>query len=258
MEPLIKKYNVKPTAINIEVIKAYRNLQSEYDKHKALEAQSQQTRMVSNIMADPEAFVARAEKEHAPKWIEKYRQTYPAKSELMTDAAIVEECRQIAINEVKGQISIYQVKLKEESNSRRDELMRSLSASDKPFASEIGRILKNLPDVQVVDKNFTFHDIVRWARGDEKNMKRLIQEAEERGRKQAMSGEIIGEKFVAKTPATSRPKTQASKPAASQLTDYEKKRAREMFSSGYDTDEGCYEAYIDVVKKRSKKQEEVK
>ena len=136
--------------------------------------------------------------------------------------------------------------------------MRSLSASDKPFASEIGRILKNLPDVQVVDKNFTFHDIVRWARGDEKNMKRLIQEAEERGRKQAMSGEIIGEKFVAKTPATSRPKTQASKPAASQLTDYEKKRAREMFSSGYDTDEGCYEAYIDVVKKRSKKQEEVK
>lgn len=245
---ILKKYKDDP----IELAKAYRNLQSTYDKQKVSETHNQQARMVSDIMADPNAFVAKAERENAPKWVEEYRKTYPAKSEMMTDAVIIEECRQVALNQVKGQISEYQIKLKSESNERRQELIKSIPEADRPFATEIGKVLAKLPDVQVIDKGFNFEDLVRWARGSDGSIKKLIKDAEERGYKMAQEGKILGEKFIAKTPSSLKPKAKENVSHGGQLSSFEQRRAREMFSSAYDNDEERYEAYIDVYKSRKK------
>ena len=245
---IAEKYKNDP----IELAKAYKNMQSAFDKQKAADTQSHQARMVSDIMADSSAFVAKAEKEHAPKWIESYRKSFPAKSEAMTDEMVLEECRQVALNSVRGQVQEYQIKLKSEASTRREDLLKTLKDSERPFAQEIGQVLKNLPDVQVVDKGFNFPDLVRWARGSEKNMQRLIKEAEERGFKRAQAAEIVGEKYVAKTPSSSKPKPKENKSAGESMSNFEKQRAREMFASAYDNDEDRYAAYVDVVKNRKK------
>ena len=248
-DAIAKKYDNDP----IKIAKAYKNMQSAFDKQKAQETQSQQARMVSNIMADPQAFVAKAEKENAPKWIEEYRKQFPAKSELMTDAAILEDCRQVALGRVQSQIGEYQVRLKKESDSKRESLLKNLRSEDRPYATEISRVLKDLPDVQVVDKNFNFQDITRWARGSDASIARLVKEAEERGFKKAQSGEILGEKFVAKsTTASAKPKPKENRPAGETLSAYEKKQAIERFSSIPGTDEDRYQAYIDVFKGNKK------
>lgn len=245
---ILKKYKDDP----IELAKAYRSLQSTYDKQKLSDIQSQQARMVNEIIIDPRAFVAKAELENSSKWIEEYRKTYPAKSELMTDAAIVEECRQIALNQVNGQISEYQVRLKSDANTRRQELIKSIPESDRSFSTEIGQVLAKFPDSQIVSQDFAFKDLVRWARGSETSIKKLVKEAEERGYKMAQEGKILGEKFIAKTPSITKPKPRDGTSSVVQLSEYEKRQAREKFSSAYDNDEDRYTAYIDVYKRRKK------
>lgn len=248
-ESIAKKYDNDP----IKIAKAYKNIQSTFDKQKSNEAQSNQAKLAAQIMAQgAEEFVARAEKANSVQWIETYKKTYPAKAEIMTDAAILEECRQYAVGQTKQKMSEYQQALAGDANAKRDEFIKGLSAEDRIYAGDISRTLKNLPDVQIIDKSFNIEDVSRWARGDKKSIDKIKKESYDRGFKAAKSGEIVGE-IITKAPGGSKPKPKENRPAEEQLSTYERRMANEQYAS-IPTEEDRYAAYLDV--KRSRKTKE--
>lgn len=248
-EAIAKKYDNDP----IKIAKAYKNIQSTFDKQKAAETSSQQARLAQQIMAQgAEQFVAKAEKDNAPKWIAEYKKVYPAESASLSDDVILERCRQSAVGKVKDQMGVYQETLKKDSSSKRDQLVKGLPAEDRQYVGEISRILKDLPDIQVIDQNFNFKDVVRWARGDDKSIAKIKKESYDQGFKAAKSGEIVGE-IIAKPQGTPRPKVKENRPAEEQLSSWEQKQANQQYASIADEQER-YAAYLEV--KRSRKPKE--
>ena len=179
-----------------------------------------------------------------PDYIEKFRQKFPAKSESMSDEAIVEEV-------VERELLIYVDKagqkereIKETASSKRNELIASIAEADRRFIPDLKALLLETDDAAVITNGDTLIQDALWlVKG--KSYDADIKAAEERALKRLKeSPEIIGTKGGS-----------GSKPSGSKstgLTEAQKNRAVEMYGSD-NPDDKCYEMFKDSYKDELKK-----
>ena len=244
-DEIIKQYKNDPA----EMAKAMRNKDREYHKLRAeAEKASKKAEPVFKRMSEDQfREFARKKVAEMPEYVEKYRQKFPARSESMSDEAIVEEVveRELMIyNEKAGQ---KEAEIKATASKRRDEFIASIPEADRRFIPEIKAVLLEMSDIDVIRDGFDIKDAMYWAKG--KAYDADIKAAEERALKRFKENpEIIGTKGG----GSSKPQTSGK---STGLNDNQKNIAKSMFGADYDDDK-CFEmfkeTYQDELKKNPK------
>lgn len=240
-EEIIKQYKNDPA----EMARAMRNKDREYQKLRAeAEKAAKKPEPPFRRMTDDQ-FRDFAKKKVAemPDYVGKYREKFPAKSENMSDEAIVEEI-------VERELMIYgekatqkEVEIKDTAAKKRNDLIAGLPEADRRFIPEIKALLAETDDVSVIAEGFDIQDALYWAKG--KAYDADIKAAEDRAIKRMKeSPEIIG------TKGGGGSKPQGAK--TSGLTESQKSRAIEMFGTD-SSDEKCFEMFKDAYKEELKK-----
>lgn len=243
LRAISKKYNDDP----VKLAKAYREVQSGYDKLK-VQASSNVNPAVQAIVANPRSYVIGEVKKNAPKLIEEFRSQNPARSRDMDDEQVTEEIVERGTYAIRNQIRDYEIQLKKDAANKREEFVRSVPEADRRYLPEIKPILEQLPDYQVIGKDFRFEDLVSWAKG--KSVDRLVKEAEERVHKQyeAKDRKIVGE--ISKTPQTTKVKQAVETSKGTGMSKWAKDQALQMFASSSMSDDEKFDAYLDLNKKK--------
>lgn len=227
-----------------EMARALRQMQSQYDKMK--NEAGKEEKDPYQISANPQLEVFEYVRTNATDIVEKYRQSYPARTRDMEDDAILEEVADKLLTGYKGWNDQRVKVLQTDASKRREELLSSLNERDRRFLPDIKAVIDKTSDKVIVSKGFNLDDIVRWAKGAEYD--RAIKEAEERGARQ----EREKAKILGVVPSSRTETTSTAKSGGVRLSEYEKKLAREMFSTTTFSDEEKYEAYAEVAKKKKK------
>ncbi len=245
LRAISKKYGDDP----VKIAKAYREVQSAYDKQK-VQASSNVNPAVAAIAANPRSYVTGEVKKNSQKLIEEFRNENPARSRDMDDEQIEEMVIERGTMAIKEQIRGYEIQLKKEAINKRDEFIKSIPEADRRYTSDIKNILEQLPDYQVVGPTFRFEDLVTYARG--KDVDKLIKEAEERVHKQyaVKDRKIVGE--IAKTPQTTKVKQTPEQSKSNGMSKWDKDQALQMYASANMTDEEKFDAYLDLKKSTNK------
>jgi hypothetical protein len=240
-EEIIKQYKNDPS----EMARAMRNKDREYSKLRSeAEKAAKKTEPVFQRMSEDQ-FREFAKKQLAdkPDYIEKYRAKYPAKSESMSDEAIIEEISDreyLIYNEKAAQ---KEGEIKDTARARREELIASIPEADRKFIPEIKAILLEANDAAVIREGFDIKDALYWAKG--KSYDADIKAAEERALKRFKeSPEIVGTKGS----GSSKPQSSGSVG----LNDNQRLIATDMFGADYD-DAKCYEMFKETYKDELKK-----
>lgn len=252
---ILRKYADDPTTFPYKLAKAYRNQQQEHTKARQHQQEANANAFAQQIIADPKGFVNRAIEKHKSQLIADFRRDNPETSVLLSDGAIVETLRNQGMANLQVEIQKYNANLSTNASKKRDNLMSTLRKEDAPFTSEIRGMLYKLPDQQVADPTFNFKDLVRWAKGDDIVINKMIKEAEDRGYKKAKAEttNILGSQATRGASVIKPIKKSSSQSASSNLSSFQKTRAIEMFGSAYQSDDECYSAYEEVVLKRKPK-----
>ena len=228
-----------------EMARALRQMQSQYDKIKNEAGKTEDDQF--KISSNPRIEVFEYVRQNQSDIVEKYRQNYPAKTRDMEDDAILEEVADKLLTGYEkfnqGQIK----KLNDVATKRRDELLSSLEERDRRFLPDVKAVLDKTNDRVLVSKNFSLNDIVWWAKGQQYDKE--IKAAEERGAK----NEREKAKILGVVPSSRTESTAPAVKGGTRLSEYEKRLAREMFSTTTFTDEEKYEAYAEVTKKSKRK-----
>lgn len=234
----------------VKIAKAYREMQSAYDKQKVT-ASSNVNPAVAQIAANPRSYAVGEVKKNSEKLIAEFREQNPARSRDMDDEQITEEIVDRFTFAVKDQIRGYEIKLKQEASSRREQYYTGMEEKDRRFLPEIKEALDKFPDWQVVGPEFRFQDMIAWAKG--RSVDRLVKEAEDRIHKQYESKDrkIVGE--ISKAPQTTKVKQAVEQSKAAGLSKWQKDQALQMFASAPMDDEDKYAAYIEITQKNKKK-----
>lgn len=245
LRAISKKYNDDP----VKLAKAYREVQSAYDKQK-VQASSNVNPAVAAIAANPRSYVIGEVKKNAEKLVAEFREQNPARSRDMDDEQVTEEIVERGTFAIKDQIRGYEIKLKQEASNKREEFIKSIPEADRRYLPEIKPVLEQLPDYQIISKTFRFEDLVSWAKG--KSVDRLVKEAEDRVHKQYASKDtkIVGE--ISKSPQTTKVKQSAEASKSTGMSSWQKDQAKQMFSSSGMSDEEMYDAYLEVTKPKKK------
>lgn len=243
LKAITAKYGNDP----VKLAKAYREVQSGYDKLK-VQASSNINPAVAQIATNPRSYVMGEVKKNAPKLIEEFRAQNPARSRDMDDEQVTEEIVERGTFAIKNQIKDYEIQLKKEAFNKRDEFIKGVSDKDRRFLPKIKEVLEMLPDYQVIGKDFKFEDLVDWARG--KSVDALIKEAEDRVHKQYESKDrkIVGE--ISKPSQTTKVKQSQEQSKGAGMSKWQKDQALQMFSSSPMSDDEKFEAYLDLNKKK--------
>ena len=240
-EEILKQYKNDPA----EMAKAMRNKDREYQKLRGqIEKETAKKEPVFKRMTEDQfRDFARKKVAEMPDYIEKYRQKFPARSESMSDEAVIEEVveRELIIyNEKAGQ---KEQGIKESASTKRNELIASIPEGDRRFIPEIKALLFETPDETVVTEGFNIQDALYWAKG--KAYDADMKAAEERAMKRLRENpEIIG----VKGGGSGKPSSQRSVG----LSKAQKDRAVEMFGADYEADR-CYDMFKDAYKDELKK-----
>lgn len=246
LRAISKKYGDDP----VKIAKAYREVQSAYDKQK-VQASSNVNPAVAAIAANPRSYVTGEVKKNSEKLIKEFRSQNPARSRDMDDEQVEEEIIERGTMAIKDQIRGYEIQLKKDATNKREEFIKSIPEADRRYTSEIKSILEQLPDYQVVGPTFRFNDLLTYARG--KDVDRLIKEAEERIHKQyaVKDNKIVGN--IARTPQTTKVKQTPEQSKSSGMSKWDKDQALQMFASAPMSDEEKFEAYLELNQSKSKK-----
>ncbi len=231
----------------VKIAKAYREVQSAYDKQKVT-ASSNVNPAVAAIAANPRSYVIGELKKNAEKLIAEFREQNPARSRDMDDEQVTEEIVERGTFAIKDQIRGYEIQLKKEASNKREEFIKGIPEADRRYLPEIKPVLEQLPDYQVISNTFRFEDLVSWAKG--KSVDRLVKEAEERVHKQyeAKDRKIVGE--ISKSPQTTKVKQTPEQSKSTGMSKWQKDQALQMFASSSMSDDEKFEAYLDVTKKK--------
>lgn len=238
---IVKQYKNDPA----EMARAMRNKDREYQKLRteAEKATAKKEPPFRRMTDDQFRDFARKKVGEMPDYVEKYRTKFPAKSENMSDEAIVEEIVERELMIYGDKATQKEVEIKEGAAKKRNDLIAGLSEADRRFIPEIKALLAETDDSSVIADGFDIQDALYWAKG--KAYDADIKAAEERAMKRLKeSPEIIG------TKGGGGSKPQGSKTTG--LTDSQKQRAVEMFGSDSD-DEKCYDMFKDAYKEELKK-----
>lgn len=245
-EEIIKQYKNDPS----EMARAMRNKDREYHKlrSEAEKAAKKPEKVFERMTDDQFRHWAKNQplkegEETRQKMVDSYRAKFPARSESMTDEAIVEEI-------VERELMIYNEKatqkekdIKDVASKRRDELISSIPEADRRFIPEIKAILLETPDSAIIRDGFDIKDAMYWAKG--KAYDADIKAAEERAFKR------YNEKpEIAGTKGGGSLKPSVTKTMS--LDSDQKKIANSMFGSDH-TEEDCYKMFQDMYKNELKK-----
>jgi hypothetical protein len=243
---ILKQYKNDPA----EMARAMRNKDREYHKLKAdQEKAAAKKEPLFRRMSD-EQFIgwAKAEVAKKPEFVEKFREKFPARSESMSDEAIIEEI-------VDRELTVYHEKATEKENEiksaaskRRDDLVVAIPEADRRFIPEVKALLQNISDADLLNSDDIVKDALLMAKG--KTYDSDIKAAEERGFKRAKEGaQIVGVKPSASGSAPVKGKTSVT------LNAKQKERAEQMFGNmaGVDGPEDCYKAYREAFEDELKK-----
>jgi len=205
-----------------ELARALRHNRRGYDQLRAqLEKKPKEQLFVR--MTD-EQFTAQAKThlmQEKDKHVEAFRQRFPAKADLMTDEAIIEELVDRSLLGYKNFAEKKETELKEKASSKRESVLAELSESDKKFIPDVKAILNKTSDYQILSEGFDVMDIVHWAKGQRYDAD--IKAAEERGYKRGLENpKILGAKGPGGGSAPIKSKGTA-------LSEAQKARAVEMF-----------------------------
>lgn len=246
LRAISKKYNDDP----VKLAKAYREVQSGYDKLKVT-ASSNISPAVAAIAANPRSYVIGEVKKNADKLIIEFREQNPARSRDMDDEQVMEEVVERGTYAIQNQIRNYEIQLKKDASNKREEFIKGVSEADRRYLPEIKPVLDQLPDYQIIGPNFRFEDLVSWAKG--KSVDRLIKETEERVRKEYENKDrkIVGQ--ITKPAQATKVKQTPEQSKSNGMSKWQKDQALQMFASTAMSEEEMFEAYIEVTQKPKKK-----
>lgn len=244
---IIEKYKGDP----IEMARALRSTQSAYDKVKTQIEGKPREQIFRRLSDDQVIKEARAHlNKEKEKHVELFREKNPAKSEMMSDEAIIEELAERTLPAYKKWADEKEASLRQSASDKREKILSELPESDKKFLPDVKAVIYKTADYQILDENFDVRDIVHWAKGQRYDAD--IKAAEERGYKRAKeSAVIIGAKEV---PGGSKPKVGSGQSSGTGLDINQKKRALEMYpTEDTGNEERSYqlfrETYADELKK---------
>lgn len=246
----LKAIDDKYKGDRVKLAKAYRETQSAFDSQKAQTERAVQAALVNRVISDPKRFVADAEqqvivdpkanpenKTNGQRWVGEYRSQFPAKSEAMTDAQILEECRVVALDKVNRSIGEHQTALKTGAVTKRETLIKNIGKQDMSYVGEVAKLLKDLPDETIMAESFDFEHALRWARGSRNNMSRVFKLGLEQGKRLGSGAQILGEnQVIVKSGGSGKPVVRREASAGSQLTDKQRAEADSKYGSIADPD----------------------
>ena len=181
------------------------------------------------------------------KMVQEFRRKYPAKSEIMTDEAIVEEIIDVSYREYQHVAAQKESEVKESAQKMRDTLVQSVSENDRKFVPYVKKVLQEADDAGLLQGDFDVSFALRLAKGERYDAD--IKEAEERGYRRAMQNpKIAGVKPASS--GSSATKVVDKTPGA-RLNDQQKERAEVMFQrvSKDDAYRMFMETYAEELKK---------
>ena len=229
-----------------EMARALRLMQREYEKAKQ-DKTAEPERDQYQISPNPRLEVQQYVQTNADEIVNKYRQSYPARSRDMEDDAILEDVTEKLYTGYeqfnRGRVET----LKSDANRRREELLSSLNESDRRFLPDVKAVLDKTSDRTLMSRQFSLNDIVYWAKGQR------FDDELKKAREQAMKEAKEQPKILGTLPSQRTETSQTTKKGGVRLSEYEKRLARDMFATTTFTDEEKYEAYIDVSRKNKKK-----
>ncbi len=175
-----------------EMARAVRFSRSEADKLKS-QIEKKQAQPVFVPLTD-EQFLAQSKNHLAKdqeKIVNKFRQQYPAKSELMTDEAIMEEVVDRSLVDYKSWAEKKSTEVIHTAKNKREKLLADIADDDRKYVPAVKAILDSTDPRQILHEGFDIEDLLRHARGDKKSYMAAIKEAEERGAKREREGKVI-------------------------------------------------------------------
>lgn len=230
-----------------EIARALRSTQSAYDKLRSTEGKKP-AQQVFTPLSD-EQFIKEATAhftKEQDQHVEQYRQKFPAKSELMTDEAIIEEIVYKSLDGYKSWSKEKSNEVVQTANKRREEILSTLADDDRKWIPSVKAIIDNVNPQALLSDSFDVEDLLRHARGEKAGYLAAIKEAEERGYKRAMENpRILGMKGEGSSGPTSTGK------GSKALNSKQQARAVEMFpdQSADEAYKAFREVYEDDLKK---------
>jgi len=233
-----------------EMARALRLIQSEHDKLKNETSKQEHPVITPAVQVDPRVEINQYVSKNAENLLAEYKRVYPAKSEVLTEEAILEDIADRYYGRYQTWANDQLSVIKQNASNKREEALNSLSQEDKQFLPEIKPVLQSMSNDQVLSKEFDIKELIAWAKG--KNIDKLIKEAEERGYKRA-KGE--GSKIIAQIPqGRSESKSINKKPSGTiSLSNHQKDRALEMFDGTSMTDDEKFQAFAELEQKKAEK-----
>ena len=235
-----EKYQHDP----IKLARTSRNIQSLYSKTEAKIKDMESKKLPENVIqTDDKSLVVTGKDGKTALWtyekiVETYRKDVP-EAENKTD----EEVYGIVLKDIKKAhleaSKAISDKVEVDARIKRSEVLSKVPTEDKRFIPEIEKFISTLPDSRIVSENFDIKDVVTYIKGTryEADLKKGIEEALVKDREQRT---ILGEK----TPNIPKGKSAGKAPRV--ISESEKRRAEEMFSTTELTKEEMYKAYLEL------------
>lgn len=237
VKAVLKKYGDDP----VEVARALRSQQSEYDKIKAdKEDKSGNNDIIIKSREEVEEEVRNYAEKNKDKIIENFRARYPNRTELMTDEAILEWASEEAMKGYDTWSSTQKEKIRVAAVNKREELLKTLTANDAKFVNDVKQILSNISDTKVTHKDFSLNDVLYYVKG--KKYDADLKAEFERGLKLGKESP----KILGSSSNTSSAKV-VNKSNTITLNEAQKERALEMFPDS--EPEQAYKSYSEVYSK---------
>lgn len=247
-EEILKQFKNDP----VEMARAMRNKDREYYKlRQEHEKSTKQKTPVFKRVSD-EQFIAYAknaltkppeEHKNNPDWvhpyINKYKERFPAKSELMSDEAIVEEIAEQELKRYHEKAIGLEAGVKKEAETKRTEFLNNIAPADRSLLPEVKEYLSKVSDEVILGGEFDANNLLTMAKG--KRYDADVKAAFERGLKQAKEGaEIIGVKGA----SSGGVKLSGKKTLSSTLSKRQREIAEEMYPG--DSVEESYKFFADT------------
>lgn len=246
-QALLAKYNNDP----IEVARALRNTQSEYDK---LKGQKQETVQASarlltdaELKADIDAYATK----NAEAIIAKYKQDHPKRTEFMSDEAVLEWAKDDATKNYKSNAGTIIEKTKKEASDKRQTLLTTIPKKDAKFLHDVKLVLDQTPDNVILNPNYAIEGMLFYTKGQryDADMEANYQRGLKMGKEDPkILGQVGGDS--AKKGGGGQGASQQGKGTVV-LNDDQKQRAYDQFPDS--SPEKAIEGFIDVYKEDLKK-----
>lgn len=238
-EAILKQYKNDP----VEMARAMRNKDREYHKLKAEQEKAKPKEPVFKRWSDDQVrdFAKNRFARPTPdmldangeiKEIAEYRAKFPGRSEIMSDAAILEDIVEDVVREYHGVAAQKEGELKQRAAKAREDVFAGIAEADSRFIPDAKAIVANIDDEFLLSDSFDINEVIWSVKGQRYDAD--IKAAEERGFKRAQQKPTI----AGVKPASSS----GVKPTAgSVLNAAQRARAEEMFDT--DTAEDAHRMF---------------